>query len=410
MPRPDIAALSGNWKALLVSPNKTIASELSTLLSQQLPRMAVFEIPSYPAREAMNDFRGQGGPNLCFLDLIADPERGLTAVADLLSVRSDLRIIVLIGSKNPDLILRAMRQGAAEFLVRPFDPGQLEHAIERIAAIEINAGATAPPKGRIVCVVPAKGACGATTVAATMAQNAKRSGFQKILLADLDPLTGTLSFLLKIKSAYTFLDVLNRGQGLDSDIWKGIVTNHAGVDVLLSPEMVKEGVQELTDASLIAEYTRNAYELAIIDLGSPFGPWNLSLATRADDVLLVTTNELPALQAAQRVMSYLESNGINRSKIKLIVNRYSKEFGLSREVIETGLHCEIYHLLPSDYEAINRALLDGKAIGSGTNFGKSVSQLAERLYGKPAAATASGAKSGVKKGSAFSSLFSLFGK
>jgi pilus assembly protein CpaE len=406
MPRPDVTALSANWKALFVSPNKTVAHELSSLLQQHAPRMAVFEMQSYPKREALGELSGPGGPNLCFLDLITDPERGLDLVAELLQARPELKITVLIGSKNPDLILRAMRQGAAEFLVRPFDSAQLDHAIERIAAIAGDDPAAAAPRGRVVCVFPAKGACGASTVSSALAQSAKRAGFQKILLADLDPLTGMLSFLLKLKGNYSFLDVLTRTQTLDADLWKGLVVAGGGMDVLLAPENTPEAVHELHDASPILDYARSNYEVVIADCGGAYGAWHLSLARRADDVLLLTTNELPALQAAQRAIAYLEANEVPRSRIRLVVNRYSKEFGLSREVIETGLHCDIFHLLPSDYESINRALLDGKPVGSGTNFGKSLAQLADRLYGRPNAPAGPGAK----KGSALSSILTLFGR
>ena len=45
-------------------------------------------------------------------------------------------------------------------------------------------------------------------------------GANQVLLADLDPLTGTLSFLLKIKSIYSFLDALQRAHELDADLWR----------------------------------------------------------------------------------------------------------------------------------------------------------------------------------------------
>jgi len=64
----------------------------------------------------------------------------------------------------------------------------------------------------IVAVIPAKGACGASTIAANLAFQWKRSSGQRILLVDLDPLTGTISFMLKIKSIYSFLDALQRSQ------------------------------------------------------------------------------------------------------------------------------------------------------------------------------------------------------
>ena len=56
------------------------------------------------------------------------------------------------------------------------------------------------------------------------------------LLADMDPYTGIISFILKAKSTYSFLDVLNHSDALDNDLWKAMVTQRGGVDVLLSPE------------------------------------------------------------------------------------------------------------------------------------------------------------------------------
>jgi len=64
--------------------------------------------------------------------------------------------------------------------------------------------------------MPAKGACGATTVATNLAFQWKRLGKKRVLLADLDPLGGTVfSFLLKVKCAYSFVDVLHRSSNLD---------------------------------------------------------------------------------------------------------------------------------------------------------------------------------------------------
>ncbi|MCC6394824.1 MAG: AAA family ATPase [Bryobacterales bacterium] len=405
MPRSDIDALSGSWKALLITPNKTIAGELSSILAQHLPKTPVFEMQSYPARQVLAELGGSQGPNLCFLDLISDAERALALIGELLAVQPGVKIIVLLAFKNPDMILRAMRQGAVEFLVRPFDPEQLDHSLERIASLQLIDSGPAK-QGRVITVIPVKGACGATTIAANLAQHYKRAGHKKILLADLDPLTGTLSFQLKLRSNYSFVDALSRSTSLDEDVWKGIVTQQAGLDILLSPDQVNEGLHELRDASMIVEFARGFYEVVILDAGSVFGEWNLTLARSSDEVVLVTTNELPSLQAAQRAMDYLEGNRVNRSKIRLVVNRYNKEFGLGRDVIETALHCDVYHLLPGDYEAIHRALIEGKPVASNSNFGKSLAQLGERLCPR-----AKSAEQPAKKASALSGLFSsLFSK
>jgi Flp pilus assembly CpaE family ATPase len=81
----------------------------------------------------------------------------------------------------------------------------------------------------------------------------------------------------------------------------------------------------------------------------------------------------------------MERNRMDRSKIKVLVNRYHKDYGLSRDVIEAALHTDVYHLVPSDYENVQRALVEGKSIPPGSDVGKAILGLAEKLTGKPKA-------------------------
>ena len=165
-----------------------------------------------------------------------------------------------------------------------------------------------------------------------------------------------------------------------------MVTNVDGIDVLLAPELMVEGAQDLRDPSPMLEYARHAYDVVVIDTGSVYGEWNLNIARLANELLLVTTNELPALQAAQRALSYLDTNRIGRWKIRLLVNRYHRDVGLSREVIGTALHTEVFDILPSDYDAVQKSLMEGKPAPPSTPFGKSIMQLADRFGGRSEAA------------------------
>jgi len=233
----------------------------------------------------------------------------------------------------------------------------------------------------VISVMPVKGACGASTLANNLVFQWKRLGFKKILLADMDPCTGIQSFLLKIKSTYSFLDALSRAGTLDSDLWKGLVSSSQGVDVLLSPDNPGDINQELPDPTSLIDFCRQAYEHITIDLAGPHSRWAASIAAASDQVLLITTNELPALRATQRVFQNLERTQLDRSKIHLVVNRYSPDVGLNQGAIETALRSEIYHVVPSDYESVQRALVEGKLIPNSTNFGKSLIALADRLCG-----------------------------
>ena len=54
-------------------------------------------------------------------------------------------------------------------------------------------------------------------------------------------------------------------------------------------------------------------------------------------------------------IAYLDQNGVEATKIRLVVNRYSAQVGLDRGAIETALHADVYHVLPSDYESVQKA-------------------------------------------------------
>jgi len=139
----------------------------------------------------------------------------------------------------------------------------------------------------------------------------------------------------------------------------------------------------------------------VLDTNSVYGEWNLNQARLANELLLITTNELPALQAAQRALSYLDTHRIGRWKIRLIVNRYHRDVGLSRDVIGTALHNEVFEIIPSDYDAVQKALMEGKATSTATPFGKALAGIADRLSGKP---------EGNKKSSGLAGLLGLFSK
>lgn len=368
------------------------------MLSRYLPAFSAHEVEGYPTRQQISEVLAAHRVSICFLEVGSPEDMPLAIIPEILRVDPKLPIVVLLPGNNPEMVLRCLRAGASDFLMQPFTPDQVEGALHKIA--RLHPGRSKTP-GKVYCLMPAKGGCGASTLASNLAYHLKRLGDKRILLADLDALAGTLSFLLKIKSNYSFMDVLARSGEIDQDLWKAVITNRQGVDVLLSPEVMTDGVSDLKDASAIIEYARNAYDLVVLDCGSVYGDWNLSQAQLADEVLLVTTNELTSLQAVQRALSYLDANGIGRWKVRLIVNRYDRHVGLSKDVIGTALHTDIYHLMPTDYEAIQKALMEGKPLAPATNFGKSVIALVERL---------GGASEPQKKHTSISGLLSLFSR
>ena len=393
----------GSKRAVVISPNMRMADELSPLLITHLPGVASTHVRNYPSPREVGGAMGGGELHICFLDVVSDPEQSLQLLSEMSRMGPLVKVVALLAGNDPDAMLRCLRSGATDFLIQPFTGEQIEGVLAKIGKVQASeAGGKEPAK--VLVVMPAKGACGATTIACNLAFQWKRHGAKKVLLADLDALTGTMSFLLKIKSIYSFVDVLTRGYELDHDLWNQMVTKVQGIDVLLAPEVLVEGANDLKDPATIIDYARQNYDVVIIDSGGVYGEWNLNQARMANELLLVTTNELPALQAAQRALSYLDANRIGRWKIRLIVNRYMRDVGLSREVIATALHTEVYDIFPSDYDAVQKSLIDGKPAPASTVFGKSIMQLADKLSG------GRGETEAKKKSSSLGGLLGLFTK
>lgn len=364
------------WRIVLVTPGRKITSELLPLVSSEIPSAQVIELQGYPLDGNLGDI-GQAGM-ICFLDLITNEDLGLQALSKIVEVMPTVPVVSLVPSSNPQLILQALRLGAKDFLTQPFTPDQFRTVMEKLAQLIPELVAE---QGRIITVIPAKGGCGASTISFNLAMQFKKLGSEKTLLADLDPVTGTQAFQMKLKPGFSFIDILNQGAALDADVWRGVVQTYSGIDVLLSPQNPVEGAQEMGDTRPILDFSRRLYDNVVADLGNAYGEWALSAVRASDEILLVTTNELPALQAAQRVMNYYENHAIARQRIHLVINRFNRDVGLTKEMIETALQTDIYQLIASDYEGVQKALLDGKPIQTSTSIGKQINQMAERILG-----------------------------
>lgn len=375
--------LARNWKVLLVAPNPALAEGLRTLFNTEAPTAEVFEVKSYPDLSRLPQLLHSQPLSICFLDCHSNKETSQALIGEMLRVLPRLAIVAVLEKDDPDLILRCIRQGAAEFITPPFHAAHMEQTAVRLSRTYPD---LIPPAGtcRVTTVMPAKGACGASTVAVNLAFQRKKLGAKRLLLADLDPLTGSVSFMLKARSVYSFLDAMARGTSLDVDIWKGLVQTVDGVELLVAPDQITETLYALGDPTQMIEFARGIYDRLIIDAASPYGAWNLRLAAQSDEILLTSTSSPPALRAAGRAITYLTANQIPQERIRVIVNRQAKDTGVSTERIREEFGLTPGAILPADADSIQRALIDGKPAPPGSPFQKSISALAQALNPQPA--------------------------
>lgn len=386
---------ASTWKPLLICPHAELSRKLSAVWHATAQPEAMVESPRYLDGQGLQDLISGHSITLCFVDVGTDRELALGLVRAV--SETGIPVVALHTANDPDLILSCLRQGAAEFLYTPFSAESFRTALDRLAKRAHSSRNRSG--GRVYGLMRGKSGCGSTTLACNLAFQLHALTSQKVLLADLDPLTGTIAFLLKLSSTYSFVHALTNSSRMDEALWRGMVTPSRGVDVLLSPETPADLVYEPQDVTAMITYWRQLYEFTILDIPGPHDEWGLSLAKSCDELLLVTTNELPAVHATQITLARLEFYGVSRSKIKLIVNRYNTDIGLSSEAIETALELKVFHDVPSDFGSLQKAMMEGKPVPAGTKVGKSIADLAEKLTGHTRTP---------KKHSLFGDLFSIF--
>jgi pilus assembly protein CpaE len=371
-------AVVTTWKPLIVCPSADTARRLrSALRDAGLPDAAALE--TYPPPGAIASIAERAGSTLCLIDLSPNPEQALAAISEAASV---LPVVALIPRNDADAILRALRRGAREFLAEP-TAEQIQALLERLDRLDRAAAPPAPQrKGRLLCIVPGKPGCGASTLATHLAACAHSSGDAKTLLVDLDPLTASIGFLLKLKAEYHVGDVIRDWKRMDDDLWSRLVAPSSGVDVLLAPENPAAPCPVASEvATALAAFWRARYDTVVLDLPDARAASDSGFAALADDILLVSTNELAALHATRRAVLCFEQTVPGRSRLRLVLNRYTPAMGLRREDVRTALQIEPYAVLSNDYDTLQSAILEGRPAAPSSRFAAGVVSLSQRLHG-----------------------------
>lgn len=291
---------------------------------------------------------------VALVDLGADLEVGMEALAALhRGGRSE--VIALGASKEPELILKAMRAGAQDFVA--LGPGSIGSAeLLRVVADRAQRAA-AGPGGQIVVVFPAKGGMGATTIAANLGVLLAGAG-KSVVLVDLDPHLGDLAVLLDVTPSYTIGDVLRNRQRLDKELLMGSLARHrSGAWVLAHADRLEDadGIGQAELAGLLALLARH-FDYVICDGVHSFDENAIAALDAADRLLLVLTQDVPALRNARRCIDVFRRLGYHDDKLRLVVNRYERSRRVDLDLVRETLGSAIHATVPLDSTAATRAV------------------------------------------------------
>lgn len=370
---------SNVFNAALICPDAKLAERFKAAVSQKQLVRLVDEDGSYPDSSRWTARLRQSRPDAVFIDVVSNPEKAIELIT--LSAESPSLVVVgLLPGEDANVILRALRAGASEFVSPPFDEESIRAVASRVDRQRSSSSTQSNLRGKVAGFIAVKAGQGVTTVASNAAAGLAASD-RRVLLIDFDTSAGTLSFCWRVTHTYSVLDALAHCDKLDDSLWSALITNRNGVDLLLGPEAPELPPLQSERYSQVVEFARSRYEMVLLDLSQAYGPAAKATLHECDHIFVVCNPELPSLHLTRKLIAYLEQEGFSRDQFSIVLNRLSRRGELSPQDMERVFNFPISKVLPADDATVHRALTAGKPVPENSALGREIRQLCKPLLG-----------------------------
>jgi pilus assembly protein CpaE len=249
---------------------------------------------------------------------------------------------------SPDLILKSLRAGAREFLRIPISTEELRTVLSRISEFFTTKVEVPKKKGRMVAVFSSKGGCGTSFIATNLAAATAK----KTVLVDLNLQAGDLPLFLGLEAKYSIADMVEKRQRHDDDLINSLVTPHSGNLSLLAAPREADSADEIEPQHIfeVLQKLREHFDYVVLDPQHTFDSITLAALDQSDEIILVLTLDIPAIRSTQRALEIFDRLGYPRKKVRIVVNRWSKQIDLELKQVEKFLGEPVVAFVPSDYQ------------------------------------------------------------
>lgn len=299
-------------------------------------------------------------PSAALVALEPDAAAAFAFVTRLAS--EGIKAVVVGPRKDADLILRAMRAGASEFVV----------AAEPDRVLEVTRAMLLPPGsaelGRVTTVFAPKGGVGATTLAANLAGALERRG-ERTCLLDLDLEMGDVLATLDLAGSYGISDVVANLHRLDRDLLESSLPRHkAGFHVLAQASKIEDAETiDVPALGRLLDFLRRHFRHVVIDGVRGFGDLPLAALDASHRILVVVTQEIPAIRNARRCALLFRRLGLGGERVRLVVNRHQKRARIPDDLLVQTSGLEIAARVGNDYPLVERAIHAGELVSDGAS-------------------------------------------
>jgi pilus assembly protein CpaE len=323
-------------------------------------------------------------PDVILMDINMPDIDGISATETIRQHSPHIQVVILSVQSDQNYMRRAMLAGARDFLTKPPMGDELISAIRRagemahverskssqgrIGASSTSAGlpvvsalGSSTSLGKIITVYSPKGGTGCTTVAVNLAI-ALNNEATRAVIVDGSLQFGDVAMFVNEQGKNTILDLAPRVDDLEVDMVEDILIKHqaSGVSILAAPPRPEMAERVSADQFVkVLQFLQKMFAYVVVDSASLLTDVVLGSIDVSDIILVITTQEIPAIKNTRLFLDLLQTMGIGKDHIVFSINRFDKRISITPEKISENLKQEVSVTIPLDEKVVITAVNRG---------------------------------------------------
>ncbi|SDH38832.1 AAA family ATPase [Roseospirillum parvum] len=283
--------------------------------------------------------------------------------------------VVVVGQLNDIGLYRELiSQGISDYLVTPITAHHIVQAV-----LSIFTDPSAPPRGRLISCIGARGGAGSSTVAYNVSHMLGKLYDEEVIVVDLDLSFGTAGLAFNVDAQQTVADALAQPDRLDSNLLDRFMARRDDLlRVFCAPERLGvAGEVEQDTLDMVLELVRQMAPYVVLDLPHQWSPWVQAMLAAADDVLLTATPDLAALRDAKNIADAMVAMRGADAPVHLVLNKVGlfPKGELSRKDFEDTIDLKVAASIPYDPGTFVNALNNGQLVAQSSKSSKLIEPL-----------------------------------
>jgi pilus assembly protein CpaE len=306
-------------------------------------------------------------PDVILMDINMPVLNGLEATERITMDYPSVIVIIMSVQAENEYLKKAMFHGAKEYIIKPFDYDNLVGTIrttyekykERLVNLTVSANHIR--NSEVIALFSSKGGVGKSVLSLNTAIVLSKKENKKVLLIDMDLQFGDISMLVNQYNKKTIMDAVDDGQ-IDSyeNIKPYLYKYNDNFDILFAPGK-PEAAEYITKETVekIMHAIKNQYDVIVVDTGINFNDNTLYILDMAQKILMVSTMEIVALKNTKLGLKVMESLGYEKDKVKLVINRFNSNYGISKKEVEEAFKDGIFAFIPDEEKTVTVSVNKG---------------------------------------------------